>query len=518
MLATCGPQAGWRHKSILDLGARKRFLGGVSKFDRRAQLITYPDSLGGSLRSLRELLLTEMSGLFGGGVHLLPPFPSTADRGFAPTRYDEIDPAFGTWGDLATLARSVPTTLDVMVNHMSAQSKEFRDFALRGRASKYADMFMRPDKVWPGGVVPQEDLDAIFLRKPKNPFLNVRIGETGVTEVVWATFGKSEHESDQIDLDWQSPLTLDKYDAWFSSLASVGATEVRLDAAGYLSKRAGTSSFMVEPDIWEALDTITAIAARHGLSVLPEIHAQPDKIAALDGHGHPRYDFVLPGLLLDAFRTCQTHRLVAHLSTLPTTVVTTLATHDGIPIQPDLVGIVDRDDLVALSDLLVQRGANLNRILGATDRGIDFDVHQVNISYLDAAGSEDALVLARAVQLFSPGRPQIYYQSLLGGPNDDAAVTRTGEGRTINRTNYSVDQAREALQSSASRRQQRLLELRSKHQAFAAERPIVDAPRAGRLRMRWETEQAWCELLADLGSSQGEISMSPHPGLDGGFV
>ncbi len=502
----------------LDLGAWKSFLGRVSKFDRRPQLITYPDSLGGSLRSLRDLLLTDLSGLFGGGVHVLPPFPSTADRGFAPTRYDEVDAAFGTWNDLETLARSVPLTLDVMVNHMSAQSAEFRDFALRGGASEYADMFMRPDKLWPGGVVPEEDLKAIFLRKPKNPFLNVQIGETGATEVVWATFGKSEDQSDQIDLDWRSPLAREKYDAWFSSLASVGAAEVRLDAVGYLSKRAGTSSFMVEPEIWDVLDTIADIADGHGLAVLPEIHATPEQIFAVDNHGHPRYDFVLPGLMLHSLRTKTVGPLVEHLAALPSSVVTTLATHDGIPVQPDLVGIIAEEDLVALSDSLVERGANLNRILEATDGGLDFDVHQINISYLDAAGSEDALVLARAIQLFSPGRPQVYYQSLLGGANDNDAVERSGEGREINRTNYSVDQVRKALQLPVSQRQQCLLQIRSKHGAFAAERPTVETRGDAEMCLRWQHEEAWCQLLVNLARTEAEISMSPHPGLDSGLV
>ena len=254
----------------------------MQEFDRRPQLITYPDSLGGTIGGLNELLSSDMGGWFTGGTHLLPPFPSSADRGFSPIRYDRIEPTFGTWQDLEDLASLAPLTLDVMVNHLSAQSAEFRDFVLRGRASEQADMFMRPDKLWHSGDIPEGDLDAIFLRKPGNPFLDVEIVETGKKEVVWATFGSSNNTSEQIDLDWRSPITLDKYDSWFSSLASAGTREIRLDAVGYLSKRPGTSSFMVEPEIWQILATLAEIADRHGLRVLPDVHASSDKIRAVE--------------------------------------------------------------------------------------------------------------------------------------------------------------------------------------------------------------------------------------------
>jgi len=490
----------------------------VQEFDRRPQLITYPDSFGGSIGRLNELLRSEMNGWFTGGTHLLPPFPSSADRGFAPTRYDQIDPAFGSWEDLEELASLAPLTLDVMVNHHSAQSAEFRDFAIYGRASEHADMFMRPDKLWPNGSIPDEDLDAIFLRKPGDPFLELEIEQTGAKEVVWATFGTTRNESEQIDLDWESPLTRKKYDSWFHSLASAGAAEIRLDAVGYLSKRAGTSSFMVEPEIWDILSSLSETAGRHGLAVLPEIHAGSDKIKALDARGYSRYDFILPGIMLDALRRGSSGRLAEHLSTLPAKVVTTLDTHDGIPIQPDLVGAAPHEDLIALCDVLSERGANLNRILGAKQRGIDFDVHQVNIAYLDAAGGEDGLAIARAVQVFGPGRPQVYYQGLLGGTNDHEAVDESGEGRSINRTNYDVDEARRALKSDVTQRQRRLLEIRSMHPAFQSKHSMISASAGDELTMRWENDRDWCQLTVNLKAVAATITMSPYEGLEPGPV
>lgn len=488
------------------------------RYSRGAQLIAYPDAMGGTLRTLADLLSHEMQGWFPGGVHVLPPFPSSADRGYAPLRYDRIEPRFGTWSDLEALARLTPVTLDVMVNHLSRHAPEFLDYERRGRSSPHADLFLRPDKVWPGGEVPAEDLRRLFLRKPDHPFLDVAIAESGATERVWATFGSSRNESEQIDLDWTSPLTLTMYESWFATLAAAGVAEVRLDAVGYLVKRPGTSCFMVEPEIWDAIGQLAAVAERHGLAILPEVHATPDVVEQLDDHGYATYDFVLPGLVLEALRTTRPRRLVAHLAHLSSSRVTTLDCHDGIPIQPDLIGVVHEVDLMELTERLVQRGANVNRILGAAERGIGFDAHQVNISYLDAAGGDDGMAVARAVQLFAPGRPQVYYQGLLGGGNDDGAVEATGEGRAINRTDYSVDAVRRALRSDIAQRQCRLLELRAGHPAFDAERPTVEQTCDVSFCIRWEHDAAWCQLDVDLAAVTATVSTSPDassgPGSD----
>ena len=41
----------------------------------QVQLITYPDSLGGDLKTLNQVLTTYFPNTFKGGIHILPPFP-----------------------------------------------------------------------------------------------------------------------------------------------------------------------------------------------------------------------------------------------------------------------------------------------------------------------------------------------------------------------------------------------------------------------------------------------------------
>src|SRR5688500_2984030 len=75
-----------RADSIAAFPPRPGYRRRVSTVRNAPQLITYPDALGGSLRTLSDLLDGPLAGCFG-GVHLLPPFPSSGDRGFAPIDY-----------------------------------------------------------------------------------------------------------------------------------------------------------------------------------------------------------------------------------------------------------------------------------------------------------------------------------------------------------------------------------------------------------------------------------------------
>jgi len=113
----------------------------------KVQLITYPDSLGGNLNTLKEVLQKHFRNIFQGGIHILPPFPSSADRGFSPLTYLEIEPEFGTWEDIKQISENHDVLLDLMVNHISAKSVYFQDFLKRGRKSKYADLFIIIDKI-----------------------------------------------------------------------------------------------------------------------------------------------------------------------------------------------------------------------------------------------------------------------------------------------------------------------------------------------------------------------------------
>jgi sucrose 6(F)-phosphate phosphorylase len=470
----------------------------------RPQLLTYPDSLGGGLGALTGLLDGPFDGLFR-GVHILPPFPSSGDRGFAPLTYQRIEERFGSWDDIERIAERHDVLLDLMINHISRQSAEFQDFQRRGRKSPYADLFVTLDKVWPNGDPPLSDVARIFLRKPESPFTSITIAETGEQERVWTSFGTQDW-SEQVDLDVRSETTRMQITEWLDILASHRVKIVRLDAVGYVVKQAGTSCFMVEPEIYEFLDWVTGVASSRGLVVLPEVHdvyATHDRLA---NRGYWTYDFALPGLILNAFITGEGGRLADHLSRSPERQFTALDCHDGLPVLPDLEGILKPDEMLQLAERVRQEGGNINRILsGAGTHASGVDIHQLNCTYYSALEQDDDRYLAaRAIQLFARGVPQIYYVGLLAGENDLGAVDRTGEGRAINRHDYSLEEVAHALDRPVVKKLLELVRLRNTHPSFDGTLDVM-IERGALLRLSWQHDQFTCELKVDLTTGQLDI-------------
>jgi sucrose phosphorylase len=227
----------------------------------------------------------------------------------------------------------------------------------------------------------------------------------------------------------------------------------------------------------------------------------------LASRGHWTYDFVLPALLLDAFHFGRGDTLAAHLAQSPAKQFTTLDCHDGIPVRPDLDGLLSTTDLRALSDRTVARGGNINRILSTVEPN-DLDVHQLNCTYYAALGHDDDRYLAaRAIQLFARGVPQIYYVGLLAGDNDHAAVERTGEGRAINRHDFSLHEISVELQRPVVRRLSELVALRNTHPAFDGTLRVA-VPSPSTLRMTWTHRLSECTLSVDLATGRLDITGS----------
>ena len=135
----------------------------------QVQLITYPDSLGKNLMELHYVLRKYLIDAVG-GVHILPFYPSSSDRGFAPLTYDDVDSNFGTWDDVNKIGEDFDLMIDFMVNHISRQSLFFQDYLEKGEASEYADMFLSFNKLMPGGEISNEDLAKVYTRKPRPPY------------------------------------------------------------------------------------------------------------------------------------------------------------------------------------------------------------------------------------------------------------------------------------------------------------------------------------------------------------
>ena len=429
--------------------------------NNQIMLITYADSLGGNLAALSDVLSTHFQSAVG-GIHILPFFPSSADRGFAPTRYDQVDPAFGSWADVEALNERYYLMFDFMINHLSKQSAYFQDIVQNGAASPYWNMFLHYASFWPDGEPTAQQLETVYKRKPRAPFCEETLAD-GHTEKFWCTFSE-----EQLDLDVNAPETKAFIYDTIDGLASHRMAVLRLDAFAYAVKKADTNCFFVEPEIWALLGDLQRIADAHGITLLPEIHEHYSIQLKLAHHGYWVYDFALPMLLLYTLYTGDAAPLAHWLAVCPRKQFTTLDTHDGI-------GVVDVKDLLSdeqveqTRELLYSKGANVSRVY-SSEKYNNLDIYQINCTYYSALGNDDqAYLLARAIQFFAPGIPQVYYVGMLAGANDLALVERTRQGRDINRHGYTVQEVAAELERPVVRSLRSLMVFRNTCAAFEGE-------------------------------------------------
>ena len=301
----------------------------------------------------------------------------------------------------------------------------------------------------------------------------------------------------QMDVNLRSPLVWDFYAATLSRLAGYGAAIVRLDAFAYAPKEPGTRCFLNEPDTWDVLARIDGMAKPHGLELLPEIHASyaEGRYAQLAELGYMVYDFFLPGLLIDAIEQRDASYLIRWAQELrekKIRAVNMLGCHDGIPLL-DLKGLLPDERIQQMIDLIVGRGGLIKDLHGKKNM-----YYQVNATYYSALGEDDRkLLAARALQLFMPGKPQIWYLDLFAGKNDVEAVRRGGSAghKEINRTNLTDAQIDAALERPVIRDQLAMLRMRNTCSAFGFDANFVIGQKTGnRLCMTWEKGGARASL------------------------
>ena len=465
-----------------------------------AMLITYSDSLGKNMKDLKFVLETYFKESIG-GVHLLPFFPSTGDRGFAPSDYTTVDPDLGSWEDVDALGEKYYLMFDFMNNHISRESKFFQDFKKNHENSPYKDMFIRVHEFFPPGRPTQEDIDLIYKRKDKAPFQTVHF-EDGTTEEVWNTFGE-----EQIDLDVNKAIVKEFIRETIKDMASHGCSLIRLDAFAYAVKKLDTNDFFVEPEIWNLLDEVRAEAAKYQVELLPEIHEHYSIQMKIADHDYFVYDFALPMVVLYSLYSGKSNRLANWLKMSPMKQFTTLDTHDGI-------GVVDARDLLTdeeldyTSEQLYKVGANVKRVY-SSEKYNNLDIYQINSTYYSALGNDDAsYLLSRILQCFAPGIPQIYYVGLLAGENDIELLEATKEGRNINRHYYTLEEIENEVERPVVKQLLSLLRFRNTSRAFDLEGKIeISTPDKSTIEIVRTSadQQTKARLVANLATKEFTI-------------
>ncbi|MBS4842865.1 MAG: sucrose phosphorylase [Clostridium sp.] len=430
----------------------------MDKIKNEIMLITYADSLGENLKDLKDIIDTYYSKAVG-GVHILPFFPSSGDRGFAPMRYDVVDEAFGDMNDVKSISENKYLMYDFMVNHISRQSDYFKDFTEKKDESEYKDFFIRYKDFWKNGEPTQEEVDLIYKRKPRAPYYEVEFKD-GSKEKVWCTFAE-----EQIDLNMDSKVARDFIKETLINMCKNGASIIRLDAFAYAIKKPGTSCFFIEPEMWELLYEIQGIVKAYGVDILPEIHEHYTIQHKIAEKGFWIYDFALPVLVLD------------------------------------VKDLMTDEEIHETKEAMFTKGANVKKIYNTAAYN-NLDIYQVNCTYYSALGNNDkAYLLARAIQFFAPGIPQVYYVGMLAGENDIELMESTKNGRDINRHYYTKEEIKENIENRKVVRDIReLMELRNSHKAFGLDGECITETHGSDLIITRKCGEYSLTLKADLKS------------------
>ncbi len=311
----------------------------------------------------------------------------------------------------------------------------------------------------------------------------------------------------QMDLNIKSPLVWEFYEETLKTLAGYGAKIVRLDAFAYAPKEVGEKNFLNEPGTWDVLEKVKKLADKYNLTLLPEIHASYEEktYEHLAQKGYMTYDFFLPGLIIDALENADGSRLkhwAEELTEKKIQVVNMLGCHDGIPLL-DLKGLIPDEQIEKLIDTIVTRGGYVKNLHGQKNV-----YYQVNATYYSALGEDDRkMLLARALQMFMPGKPQVWYLDLFAGKNDHKAVELAGTGghKEINRTNLSLVEIAEKQKLPIVQKQMELLMFRNQFPAFNMDADLTVEARDSYLEMKWEKDGYTSILKANLVNMEFEI-------------
>ncbi|WGK68291.1 alpha-amylase family glycosyl hydrolase [Candidatus Haliotispira prima] len=501
----------------------------------------YPDSCGGKLSNIVELLQhPKFAGAFS-AFYILPSlFRSDLDRGFSIQSY-MLEETLAGRADLQALGQmGIRLKLDFVLNHLSVQSPQFQDLLAKGPESPYVDFFIDWNKFWAGKgqynaegcIVPEPQyLEKLFMRKPGLPVLRLPDDGPSVSadnsRYYWNTFYQSVDKDatgktvylGQMDLNAESEQVWQFYEQTLRQLKDYGADIVRLDAFAYLHKEAGQSNFFNKPGTWGYLARLQEIARQFNLELLPEIHATYSEMihCQLSEAGYMIYDFFFPSLIIYSLEYGNAGKLqqwIAEIQQNDYRTVNMLGCHDGIPLL-DIKGLIEEEEIAALIEKIQQRGGRIKDLYDSAGKKISY--YQVNATFFSAlGGDENKMLLARAVQLFLPGVPQVWYLDLFAGCNDTEKADREGH-KEINRTNLSLadleDRLEDRLENRLVLQQLALLRFRNSYPAFgnkdSGAKLDLSAPSEGTLHFRWTKDVSGrcfeATLEVDFSTSQFAI-------------
>ena len=327
----------------------------------------------------------------------------------------------------------------------------------------------------------------------------------------------------QMDVNGESPLVWEFYEETLQKLNGYGCNILRLDAFAYLHKQVGESNFFNKPGTWDYLERIRKIAQQNNLMLLPEIHAEyglhlHDEVA---NKGYTIYDFFLPGLMIHTIENKSSKALLKWAKEIVTKgykTVNMLGCHDGIPVL-DLKGkevngvynqgLLEDIEIENIMTKIMERGGRVKNLYDPAGNKISY--YQINATFFSALGEDDqSLLLARAIQLFMPGIPQVWYLDIFAGKNNYEAGDNGGSAghKEINRTTLSKQDIEQGLKKDVVQQQLEIIRLRNTSNAFSGQVKINDEEEI--VDIKWNDGSNFAHLIANLQTRSFTINHSEN--------
>ena len=187
--------------------------------------------------------------------------------------------------------------------------------------------------------------------------------------------------------------------------------------------------------------------------------------------------------------------------------VNMLGCHDGIPVL-DLKGkevngaynkgLLEDTEIESIMNKIMERGGRVKNLYDPSGNKISY--YQINATFFSALGEdEQKLLLARVIQMFMPGIPQVWYLDIFAGKNNYEAADNGGSAghKEINRTTLTMNDIEQGLKTEVVKKQLEIMHLRNTSTAFSGHVEINDTVDAI-IDVKWVNGDTVAHLKANL--------------------
>ncbi|ACT59558.1 sugar phosphorylase [Hirschia baltica] len=437
-----------------------------------AVIITYGNSIKDGKHKPLDLLQDFLRRYLGDtitSVHILPFFPFTSDDGFAVTDYRSVNSELGEWEDIKRIGKRFKLMSDLVLNHVSSQSKWFNDY--RQGHEPYDKFFFE--------ARPDDDLSEVV--RPRTNELLREVQTPSGSKHVWCTFSH-----DQVDVDFTNPEVLLEFLRIMRLHVDNGVRIIRLDAVAFIWKEIGTNCIHL-PQTHAIVQLMRLLLdfAKEDVILLTETNVPNTENLSYFGNrneAHAVYNFSLPPLILQALLSGSSRHLNQWQMAMPPAqmgcaYLNFSASHDGIGMRP-AEGLLNEEEINDVIETVKSFGG-LVSMRSTPDGGQK--PYELNVTFFDALKGtlkgEDDLQLQRflcsqSIVMALEGIPAFYIHSLIGTHNHMAGVEKTGINRAINRRRWNYPDLRAYLDDENSSHARVLsemtarIQIRRKQEAF----------------------------------------------------